>query len=378
MSDSVRNSEELRRAIESYAIQLEQALSSRSLDETVEPEEHFISQSMFGRPEQEKNILSLFAIDGHTGEEIININADRVDSSSSIGKLAIAFAVYAMIDSGELKLYQRVPLKQSLLHPNYHSPTKDLMTSQKSSIPLETLLAQLFLNFSNDAANHIVDLIGFDIINETMQQYGFNNTVIEGYFLPKNFAEIYTELPEERLCGKYSFNRTTPREMTMLLYDILNGKLLSKSSCADFERKFKAAVTKYEPVKGNYLTECLPITPEELKSEDHGIEWSYKLGQTPNHLGATAFFEDTKNGYERLIMTIMLNDTKYPVFDMNMGTRILNGTEFDGNYTHACGVAHDHLKEICGTIYGHFFNQRIVNGGSEPPQKPSDRFEASI
>jgi len=81
---------------------------------------------------------------------------------------------------------------------------------------LDRLAEAMIVRSDNDAANQLMDMMGIDNINQTLQELGLEHTVLRNHFGTQPNGDGY--------------NQTTPAEMAQILRRMARGKLISKAA----------------------------------------------------------------------------------------------------------------------------------------------------
>lgn len=182
-----------------------------------------------------------------SGEEA-SINGDEVFPTASVFKVPVIVELYRQLDAKRLSLDVRIILKDSIKVPG-SGILKEL--SEGLEVSILDLSRLMMILSDNTATDMIVNRVGKENVNATMQRLGLKNTVVVGDCRDLLFDLVGgNSLPEEektletylRLAkngtdkGSWSLgternNITTPLEMNRLLGLIVGGKAVSKDGC---------------------------------------------------------------------------------------------------------------------------------------------------
>jgi beta-lactamase class A len=175
----------------------------------------------------QKQIISL--ISGFNGDigvyvhdlkhnKIVAINADTVFPTASIVKISILIGIMQKIEKGELDYHQRLTYTDSL----YYSEGDDILASFKdsSTIELSKVMMLMLTTSDNCASLWLQGLAGGGIrINQLLDSLGYKVTRVNSR-TPGREADR----------SMYGWGQTSPREIATIMENIVNDKVLDKSS----------------------------------------------------------------------------------------------------------------------------------------------------
>ncbi len=147
-------------------------------------------------------------LDKTAPRELLSINADMLFPAASLAKLPILVEVVRQVESGHLSWETRYNVSETA-SGNNTGVLADLLPDLQ---PTLHDLAHLMIAISdNTAANMLLDLVGMETVNVTMQQLGLTSTWLERRFLDFN----------ARKAGRD--NWTTAGDMALLLSYLCTG-----------------------------------------------------------------------------------------------------------------------------------------------------------
>jgi beta-lactamase class A len=166
-----------------------------------------------------------------TGEVVLN-DPDRAFSASSTIKIGILYALLRRIDADPNVSYSTTlnscfPYGSNQGEPDNEIPDLQPFTEYSLSFLARTMIA----NSNNWATNRLIDFLGFDQINQELNNLGLTTTQLQRYMTgpgaPSNHGN---DTPKEDYIEGFD-NLSTPREMVELLQQIhQNNNLLTSSS----------------------------------------------------------------------------------------------------------------------------------------------------
>jgi beta-lactamase class A len=117
---------------------------------------------------------------GATPQQLVSLNPDLLFPAASLAKVPILIEVARQVEQGMLSWHTRYTLPASVRVPS-SGVIADLSPDLQ---PTLRDLAHLMITISdNTAANMLLDLVGFDAVNATMQQLGLQETRLERRFM---------------------------------------------------------------------------------------------------------------------------------------------------------------------------------------------------
>ena len=149
-----------------------------------------------------------------TGEEIL-INENEVFKSASVIKVPILVELFCRRDEGDISLGEIIELKDE-----YKVDGSGVLKELHAGLQFTVLdLATLMIVVSdNTATNMLIDRLGPESVTERIRSYGLKDTILS--------RKMYDF--EQAACGKE--NLCTPRDMTLLLKLMAEGRISGKST----------------------------------------------------------------------------------------------------------------------------------------------------
>jgi beta-lactamase class A len=159
----------------------------------------------------------VFLLDDVAPQELVSINADQNFPAASLAKLPIMIEVARQVSLGILSWDVHYPVsKQSRVFSD--GVLADLSVDLKPT--LRDLVHLMIAISDNTAANVLLDLVGMDAINVTMQQLGLNSTRLERHFIDyaarKAGRENWTTAGDMALLLSYFCMELLPEREQML------------------------------------------------------------------------------------------------------------------------------------------------------------------
>lgn len=182
----------------------------------------------------------------------------------SVFKLPIAMCVLNKVDSGKLSLEQKIHFHKADMQTATWSPLRNAFTGTDTDVTINSLLGLMVSNSDNVACDTLISLLGGpQVVNNYMHGIGANGitiTVNEGA-MHRNTDTQYT-------------NWCEPQQMMYLLYNLYNGKYLSKQNTDLLIKFLQATNTSTKRIKG--------LLPEgTIVARKSGSSGTYKSGLTP-------------------------------------------------------------------------------------------------
>jgi beta-lactamase class A len=194
-----------------------------------------------------------------TGEEI-RVNADETTATASTIKVPILIELFRQIEAGALDL--ETPLPASAAARTVGSGIlRELTEGIELSIRDHATL--MIVVSDNTSTNVLIDLLGIDRINQTMEEFGFARTRLRERL---DFPKIG---PDAR-----NLAVTTPSELAAIMEALATGAILSDDSRAAI---FEIMSRQHAH---NLVPRYLPYYPhpEELGHPDNGLRIANKTG----------------------------------------------------------------------------------------------------
>jgi beta-lactamase class A len=144
--------------------------------------------------------------------EVVETNADGSFLSASLIKLPILVAAFQAVEERKVSLSMPITLR---MQDKRGGSGVLKLASPGTVFTLRELLEYMIIHSDNTAAELIIQQLGFDYLRSTFYRLGMQDTVIH----PEGFR-----LTSRRIA---SDNRTSPRDMALLLEKIYRGEMVS-------------------------------------------------------------------------------------------------------------------------------------------------------
>ena len=218
------------------------------------------------------------------GGESASLNGDELFPTASVFKVPVIVELYRQVEAHILSLDEKVILREEDKVPG-SGILKEL--SPGLSVSLLDLAALMMIVSDNTATDLVVEKVGMENINATLQRQGLERTVVVVDCRDVLFDLVgLNDLPDEEktislfeararetsIGGSWSLgveenNVATPTEMLRLLEMIVDGRAASRQSCDAIIETMRRCQT------GGYrITKYLP---------QDGIEFAHKTGSLP-------------------------------------------------------------------------------------------------
>jgi beta-lactamase class A len=148
--------------------------------------------------------------------KIVQINADSIFPTASIVKIPILIGIVDKINKGALTYHQDLTYADSLLYAG-----EDILGSFKNAekIHLSKVVMLMLTTSDNTASLWLQKLAGTGTsINEILALNGFESTRVNSRTLGREADR-----------NKYGWGQTTPKEMSILLEKLYQGKIINDS-----------------------------------------------------------------------------------------------------------------------------------------------------
>jgi beta-lactamase class A len=148
--------------------------------------------------------------------KVVQINADTIFPTASIVKIPILIGVIDKINKGELTYHQNLTYADSLLYAG-----EDILGSFKNAekIHLSKVVMLMLTTSDNTASLWLQKLAGTGTrVNELLAENSFEHTRINSRTLGREADR-----------NKYGWGQTTPKEMSMVLEKLYQGKIINDS-----------------------------------------------------------------------------------------------------------------------------------------------------
>jgi beta-lactamase class A len=177
------------------------------------------------------------AIEDLTTGDHFFLHENEVFAQASSIKIAVLAELYRQAQQGKLKLTDLYTVQASDLVPD--SDIMGGLTPGVTRVTLRDLATMMVAVSDNSATNVLIDRVGMDNVNATLDSLGLSNTRLRRKMMDLEAAKHGRE------------NISTPREMMSLLEAIYRGKVLNAESTSDF---FKVLSTN----KASWIPRDLP------------------------------------------------------------------------------------------------------------------------
>jgi len=167
-------------------------------------------------------VLGVAARDLSTGREILH-NADCNFVAASIIKIPIMVEGFKQAEDGIIRLQAKVKLVDT---DKVGGAGILKVMSQGVKIPVIDLIRLMIVISDNTASNILIDLLGMERVNRTMQELGFFGITLRRKFMT---------LPQTVQAA----NSVTPQDITGLLEKIARGHVVSRRACEEMVRIMK-------------------------------------------------------------------------------------------------------------------------------------------
>lgn len=166
-----------------------------------------------------KGIVGL-SLMGLESRDTLSVNGDARLVLHSVMKFPIALTVLHLVDSGALKLDQKIHLKKRDMVKNTHSPLRDKYPDGDVDVSVADLLAYMVSQSDNIACDMLLKKID-------------GPKTVQDYMLRTGIRGIAVRATEADMASSWELQYTNwckPIEMTVLLDKFYKGNILSKSS----------------------------------------------------------------------------------------------------------------------------------------------------
>jgi beta-lactamase class A len=188
------------------------AQKQKSLWAKMENTVHRLAESTDG-------VAAVAIADLTSGEQLL-INADEVMPQASSIKITVLLELYKQAQAGRLKLTDVYVVRAQDIVQD--SDIMGGLTPGVTRITLRDLATMMIAVSDNAATNVLIDRVGMENVNATLQSLGLTQTKLRRKMMDLNAAKQGNE------------NVSTAREMTTLLRLVYEGKVLNQEHTADF------------------------------------------------------------------------------------------------------------------------------------------------
>jgi len=158
--------------------------------------------------------VSIIIKDLTNDQWLLKYNENRVFPSASLIKIPIMIEALERVEKGELSLDKKIKIK-AIDRVDY-SIISELTLKEYTLIDLITLMIILS---DNTATNVLIDLLGYEKINETVKKLNCNNTILKRKMMDFTAAKEGRE------------NLTSPMDMALFMEKIYNKSFISPKIC---------------------------------------------------------------------------------------------------------------------------------------------------
>lgn len=197
------------------------------------------------------------------GDDEVDIGADVPVTLTSVFKVPLLVALYRAVDAGRLGLDERVRISAS---DRTHGITGLGAMRDDAELSLGDLALLMITISDNAAADAVLDRVGLDTVQRTLDALGLARTAIVascrdvhdtladdlarcGLTLAQALAEP-TALASLRVLDPAIGNRSTPRDMTTLLAAIWRDEVASTAACREMRRLLTLQVWPHRLASG--------------------------------------------------------------------------------------------------------------------------------
>ena len=263
------------------------------------------------------------------------LNDEKYFYPASTIKLPIAVMALSKINelrSEGLNISIKSKIQLTLINNKKEIIIKDSITS------FQNLIADVFLISDNSASNVLIDFIGYNYFNSSMNDSGFKNTYLNHKFNPDPFVDstwIINTLDNEIISSnKNQTNVTTSSNISNLKKGkkrFLDGEIENKS--LDFSLKNRSSLTDMHNIMKNLIYPDISSSTFNLNVEDYDFLRYWMSRFTYEDLGAK-YIGDPKlfNSFNKFF--IYGNDTILSNADVRVYNKIgqAYGTSTDSAY----------------------------------------------
>ena len=174
---------------------------------------------------RQPGVAGLYIKDLRKGLEY-TYNVDRPFPSASLVKLPLMVATFQAIKEGRISLQTVVTMKR---RDRRGGSGRLRFCRTGSAFTVSELLDHMIGESDNTATHLLVDLLGFDYINQVFERIGLKETRIHPEGLSLTWRRVQNE------------NYTTPREMAFVLEKIYRKEMVSREASAEMVEILKRA-----------------------------------------------------------------------------------------------------------------------------------------
>jgi beta-lactamase class A len=245
------------------------------------------------------------AIEDLTTGDHFFLHENEVFAQASSIKIAVLAELYRQAQQGKLKLTDLYTVQASDLVPD--SDIMGGLTPGVTRITLRDLATMMVAVSDNSATNVLIDRVGMDNVNATLDSLGLSNTRLRRKMMDLEAAKHGRE------------NISTPREMMSLLEAIYRGKVFNPELTSDFFRVLSTGKASWIPrdLPADVKVADKPGSLEAVRN-DSGIV--FVEGRPYVICVMTAFLRNERDGEEAI--------SKISVAAWRMFDRLSRATEY--------------------------------------------------
>ncbi len=168
-------------------------------------------------------VVSIGFRDLHDPHFSFSINTDHIGWAASIIKIPVMIEVYKKAQQGALRLEDKLEVTHR--HPLEPFDAVTLM-NPGTQVPIQKLLQYMIVDSDNEATNMLIERVGLDSINQTLQELGATRTMLGHlltYYVPRNHSPFNPD----------GSNVTTAQDMAHLLHLIYTQRIVHPKACKD-------------------------------------------------------------------------------------------------------------------------------------------------
>jgi beta-lactamase class A len=236
-------------------------------------------------------VFGIAAKELSTGREIL-MNADQQFVAASIIKIPIMVEGFRQAEEGLIRLQTKMKLADT---DKVGGAGILKVMSQGIKIPVIDLIRLMIVISDNTASNILVDLLGMDHVNRTMQKLGFTGIILRRKFMT---------LPQTVQAA----NSVTPQDITDLLEKIAKGQVVSRRACEEMVRIMK------EQQYNDLIPALIPVSDgkeESLVGQVKNMEIAHKTGSVSGVRHDAAIVYAGSVNYVVTILASDLPDTRH-------------------------------------------------------------------
>ena len=236
-------------------------------------------------------VFGIAAKDLATGREIL-MNADHQFVAASIIKIPIMVEGFRQAEEGLISLQTKVKLADT---DKVGGAGILKVMSQGIKIPVIDLIRLMIVISDNTASNILVDLLGMDRVNRTMQELGLTGIILRRKFMT---------LPQ----AVQAANSVTAQDISCLLEKIAKGQVVSRRACEEMVKIMK------EQQWDDLIPALIPVSggkEESLVGQVKNVEIAHKTGSVSGVRHDAAIVYAGSVNYVVTILASDLPDTRH-------------------------------------------------------------------